>query len=155
MEETGLERWLATRGLGRQLEGWRAQRQRGDQFIELLLTTRERLRALYDTKLPRDQLRARKQEEFGRLKFEYWQLKARWNGYSGYDYWFDRALNNAYLVTAATYHGCLPAFKNLLIGEWRAPASTRSARIAKQSLLEPAAFESARWEEMGQHTTFV
>jgi predicted aminopeptidase len=114
VEEVGLERWLAARDLTRQLAGWRAQRERGDQFIELLLATRERLRDLYRTQLPREQLRARKQQEFGRLKFEYWQLKARWNGYSGYDYWFDRALNNAHLITAATYHGCLPAFKNLL-----------------------------------------
>jgi predicted aminopeptidase len=59
-------------------------------------------------------MRSRKQQEFGRLKFEYSQLKARWNGYKGYDYWFDRALNNAYLVSAATYHGCLPAFEAVL-----------------------------------------
>ncbi len=114
VEETGLERWLASRGLSRQLDGWREQSQRSDQFIQLLLATRERLRTLYRTPLSREQLRTRKQEEFGRLKFEYSQLKVRWKGYSGYDYWFDRALNNAYLVTAVTYHGCLPAFRNVL-----------------------------------------
>ena len=114
VEETGLERWLATRGNSKQLENWRAQRERGQQFIDLLLATRERLRLLYATQLDRPAMRARKQEEFGRLKFEYSQLRARWNGYSGYDYWFDRALGNAHLVTASTYHGCLPAFQRLL-----------------------------------------
>lgn len=59
-------------------------------------------------------MRERKQQEFGRLKFDYQQLKSSWNGYSGYDAWFDRALNNAYLVSAATYHGCLPGLQRLL-----------------------------------------
>ena len=93
---------------------WYAQRERGEQFIGLLLVTRERLRNLYASKLPADEMRDRKQAEFGRLKFEYSQLKAKWNGYAGYDRWFDRALNNAHLVSAATYHGCLPKFRELL-----------------------------------------
>jgi len=114
VEETGLERWLTSRGNSRQLDSWRAQRERGQQFIDLLLATRERLRLLYRSKLSAEEMRARKQEEFGRLKFEYSQLRARWKGYSGYDYWFDRALGNAHLVTASTYHGCLPAFQHLL-----------------------------------------
>ena len=114
VEEAGLERWLTSRGNSRQLENWRAQRERGQQFIDLLLATRERLRRLYRAKLPPHEMRARKQEEFGRLKFEYSQLRARWKGYSGYDYWFDRALGNAHLVTASTYHGCLPSFHRLL-----------------------------------------
>ncbi len=114
VEETGLERWLASTDRARELDGWRRQRERGEQFIALLLSTRERLRELYATQLPEQEMRDRKQQEFGRLKFEYSQLKAGWNGYKGYDYWFDRALNNSYLVSAATYHGCLPAFKGVL-----------------------------------------
>src|SRR5690606_23233861 len=64
--------------------------------------------------LPAQQMRARKQEEFGRLKFEYQQLKRSWGGYSSYDHWFDRALNNAHLVSAATYYGCVPGLQRLL-----------------------------------------
>jgi predicted aminopeptidase len=114
VEEVGLQRWLAATGRSKQLEAWQAQRDRGEQFINLLLATRERLRLLYQTQLVPPLMRARKQEEFGRLKFEYGQLKARWNGYSGYDSWFDRALSNAHLVSAATYHGCRPEFQRLL-----------------------------------------
>jgi predicted aminopeptidase len=114
VEETGLERWLAKNGRPQDLKSWQGQRRRNQQFIELLLGTRERLRALYASSLPRDAMRARKQEEFGRLKFEYGLLKASWNGYTGYDRWFDRALNNAQLISAATYHGCMPGLRRLL-----------------------------------------
>jgi len=138
VEEAGLERWLVSRGNSRQLDSWRAQRERGQQFIDLLLAARERLRILYRSKLPPEEMRARKQEEFGRLKFEYSELRARWNGYSGYDYWFDRALGNAHLISASTYHGCLPAFHRLLDamnGDLpRFYAEVR--RIAKQSRSE-------------------
>jgi predicted aminopeptidase len=114
VEEAGLERWLTLRGRVQEMRIWYAQRERGEQFIGLLLAARERLRNLYAEKLPDDVTRDRKQAEFGRLKFEYTQLKAKWNGYAGYDRWFDRALNNAHLVSAATYHGCLPKFRELL-----------------------------------------
>ena len=114
VEEAGLARWLEARGRVQEMRQWYTQRERTEVFIGLLLTARERLRNLYAEKLPEDEMRARKQEEFGRLKFEYWQQKQRWNGYAGYDRWFDRALNNAHLVSAATYHGCLPKLRELL-----------------------------------------
>jgi predicted aminopeptidase len=114
VEEAGLERWLEERGRIQEMRVWYTQRERGEQFIGLLLVARERLRNLYAEKLPPEITRERKQAEFGRLKFEYTELKAQWNGYAGYDRWFDRALNNAHLVSAATYHGCLPKFRELL-----------------------------------------
>jgi len=114
VEETGLERWLNLNGRAHDLPAWRLRRERNDQFIQLLLAARERLRLLYASGLPVAEMRHRKQQEFGRLKYDYQQLKASWNGYAGYDAWFDRALNNANLVSAATYHGCLPGFERLL-----------------------------------------
>lgn len=113
VEETGLKRWLQFTGRGELLASWQAQRGRSQDFVELLLQTRQRLQVLYEASLEPRQMRWRKLEEFGRLKFEYWQLRQRWNGYAGYDRWFDRALNNADLVTAATYHGCIPGFRRL------------------------------------------
>ncbi len=114
VEEEGLKRWLAARGRSDEMRAWYTQRERSEMFIGLLLATRERLRNLYAEDLPPEAMRDRKNAEFGRLKFEYSQLKQRWNGYAGYDRWFDRALNNAHLVSAATYHGCLPALRELL-----------------------------------------
>lgn len=114
VEEAGLERWLQHSGRAKDLESWGRQRQRNQEFIKLLLTARERLRGLYASKIPAAEMRARKQEEFGRLKFEYSKLRARWSGYSGYDRWFDGAINNAHLISAATYHGCAPGFRRVL-----------------------------------------
>ncbi len=114
VEEAGLERWLDERGRAQDLRAWRQQRERQQQFIDLLLGAREKLKRLYASQISADDMRARKAAIFGQLKFDYTQLRAQWNGYAGYDWWFDRALGNAHLVSAATYHGCLPGFQRLL-----------------------------------------
>jgi predicted aminopeptidase len=59
-------------------------------------------------------MRTAKEREFGRLKFEYSTLRARWGGYAGYDAWFDRALNNAHLAAVATYEKCVPGLEREL-----------------------------------------
>jgi len=114
VEEEGTRRWLESRGDSDALNAWRAAQRRSTQFSELLLSTRDRLRALYSGAAPSMDLYYKKQQEFGRLKFEYSQLKATWNGYAGYDAWFNRALSNADLVSAATYDSCVPALQKLL-----------------------------------------
>jgi predicted aminopeptidase len=114
VEEVGLERWLASRERSKDLALWRTQRKRHAEFVDLLLDAREELRELYKSGLPEEEMRAKKQYRFGKLKLEYSSLKKRWNGYSGYDRWFDRTLNNAHLVSAATYYGCVPAFEDIL-----------------------------------------
>jgi predicted aminopeptidase len=115
VEEAGLERWLAARQRGQELLVWREQRERQSEFISLLLKTRSKLRELYQSALPDDEKRSRKQYEFGELKLDYTQLKQQqWNGYSGYDRWFDRTLSNAHLVSAATYYGCVPGLQRVL-----------------------------------------
>jgi predicted aminopeptidase len=114
VEEAGLQRWLAARGRAEDLLVWQEQRQRNAQFIALLLQTREQLEALYRSNLPVAEMRDRKQYEFGLLKLRYSQLKKEWNGYRGYDSWFSRTLNNAHLVSAATYYGCVPGLKRVL-----------------------------------------
>jgi predicted aminopeptidase len=114
VEEAGLQRWLASRGRLQDLDAWNEHRQRNAQFIGLLLQTRERLAELYKTDLPEEEKRDRKQYEFGLLKLQYEQLKTQWNGYRGYDAWFSRTLNNAHLVSAATYYGCVPGLRRVL-----------------------------------------
>ena len=64
--------------------------------------------------MPDDEKRSRKQYEFGGLKLDYARLRQQWNGYSGYDRWFDRTLTNAHLVSAATYYGCVPGLQRVL-----------------------------------------
>lgn len=114
VEEAGLERWLAARQRTQDLVVWREQRERQSQFIALLLAARTKLSALYESALPDAEKRSRKQYEFGELKLDYARLRQQWNGYSGYDRWFDRTLTNAHLVSAATYYGCVPGLQRVL-----------------------------------------
>jgi predicted aminopeptidase len=115
VEEAGLERWLAARQRMQDLAAWQEQRERQSEFIALLLKARDELRTLYQSALPDDEKRNRKEYEFGELKLEYAQLKQRqWHGYGGYDRWFDRTLTNAHLVSAATYYGCVPGLQRVL-----------------------------------------
>lgn len=114
VEEAGLQRWLAARGRLKELDEWNDRRLRHAQFVGMLLQTRERLEALYESDLPDDEKRDRKQYEFGLLKLEYAEVKKSWNGYRGYDAWFNRTLNNAHLVSAATYYGCVPGLRRVL-----------------------------------------
>ncbi|MBC7984552.1 MAG: aminopeptidase, partial [Candidatus Obscuribacterales bacterium] len=85
VEEEGVTRWLLAHPSPKMLESWRSARERSKQFSQLLLDTRERLRGLYSSGLRDDELALRKPQEFGRMKFEYWQLKESWQGYAGYD----------------------------------------------------------------------
>jgi predicted aminopeptidase len=114
VEEAGIERWLAKQGRPEELAAWRVQRKRAAEFIGLLLRTREQLKELYASGLPPDRMRDLKQYRYGQLKLDYEALKRSWGGYSGYDWWFGRTLNNAHLVSAATYYGCLPELQRRL-----------------------------------------
>ena len=59
-------------------------------------------------------MRERKLAAFAALEDSYAGLRASWNGYHGYDAWFDLELNNARLVPVATYHRLVPAFRALM-----------------------------------------
>ena len=80
------------------------------------------LERLYESGADATTLRVEKQREFGRLKFEYTLLRARWGGYSGYDGWFERTLNNAHLAAVATYHDCVPGLQRELADAGSLPA---------------------------------
>lgn len=115
VEDAGIARWLEQRGRPAELVQWREQKQREAEIGGLLLETRQRLRDLYAISgLPPVEMRHRKNVLFGDLKFRYWQLKRRWNGYRGYDRFFDQALNNAHLVSVATYRACVPQLQREL-----------------------------------------
>ena len=72
------------------------------------------MKTIYDSQQPDDAKRKAKSETIGRLRRDYQEMKTRWGGYSGYDQWFSKPLNNAQLNTVATYHDLVPAFQRLL-----------------------------------------
>jgi predicted aminopeptidase len=113
VEEVGVVRWLEGQDAQR-LEQWQRSQQREQQFIELLLETRKQLQVLFDQVWTPEQMQQRKAALYQSLRNRYQSLKKTWAGYSGFDGWFDRDLNNAHLVSIATYREWLPAFKRLL-----------------------------------------
>lgn len=114
VETTGLQRWLMAQNRLNDWQRWQAQQQRAAQFYELLLGTRDRLRTWYASGASRQELLDGKQQRLGELKFEYSLLKQSWQGYAGYDQWFDRALSNADFIAIATYRRCVPSLQKLL-----------------------------------------
>jgi predicted aminopeptidase len=114
VEREGVRRWLCARGSEEELGRFDAELDREAGFAALLRAARERLRRLYASGLPPAQMAAEKQREFGRLKFEYAQLRARSGGYAAYEAWFARTLNNAHLASVATYHDCVPGLEREL-----------------------------------------
>ncbi len=126
--QEGARRWLKANGNTNLLDKYETALARDNQFVHLILSTREKLEQIYgDTldndgkvkaaktpPLPPGQLKEQKQRVFAELRANYEALKASWGGYQGYDEWFSRELNNAQLNTIANYYDYLPSFKRLL-----------------------------------------
>ncbi len=113
VEMAGVERWLSESGRAQRIEPWRRQRARRSEFIDLLTESRQRLSAVYAAGGDTAELDAAKQAELQRLNQAYSELKSSWGGYSGYDGWFARPVNNARLAGVGTYTQWVGAFAEL------------------------------------------
>jgi predicted aminopeptidase len=114
VELEGIRRWLDTHGTAEEWQKYQEHQGRAAMFHRLLLTTRERLAALYARDLDPAAKRAAKAGIFAETTQAYAALKAGWHSYAGYDQWMARGLNNARLASLATYHDLVPAFQGLL-----------------------------------------
>jgi predicted aminopeptidase len=120
--DEGIRRWLLQQGGAGEIVVHEAAMARQQEFAALLRDARGRLAQLYASVLPADAMRSEKQREFGRLEFQYQQLRAGWGGHAGYDSWFARALNNAHLAAVATYEDCVPGLRRTLQAAGSLPA---------------------------------
>jgi predicted aminopeptidase len=111
VEEVGTERYLSRHATPAELDRYRARRDRRAQFGELIAAQQARLRTVYASGAPPEQLRIHKERAFAALQREYEALKASWNGKTDYDAWFAQPLNNATLASVATYTRWLPALR--------------------------------------------
>lgn len=120
VEREGLRQWRAARGEATPATDDR-QRQ---QFVALVLASRERLRRLYASDLPAQAMRSAKQAEFERLRRDYRALRQReWGGRGRFDTWIEAPLNNAKLLPFGLYDQWVPAFAALFAqaaGDWPA-----------------------------------
>lgn len=114
VEEAGIERWLDSRSDPEALAGYRQRKSRERAFNRLLWQTREELIAVYASDEDDEAKRQGKREAFESLHERYDALRASWQGYPGYDAWFEDQMNNARLVPVSTYQRLVPAFRALL-----------------------------------------
>jgi predicted aminopeptidase len=114
VEEVGVRRWLLASGREALLPAWEVGRARSREFEALLATVRERLAAVYASDEPEAVKRELKALAFEGLKAAYRDLRAGWDGWPGYDRWFEEPLNNARLIPSATYRALVPALTGLL-----------------------------------------
>ncbi|HET7624044.1 MAG TPA: aminopeptidase [Verrucomicrobiae bacterium] len=126
--QEGARRWLRAHGKTNQLAAYEISLRRNTQFVHLIMSTRARLEKIYgDTHDANGKVKAAKhppaspaklEEEkknvFDDLRRQYGDLKNKWGGDAGYDYWFSKALNNAQLNTIANYYDYVPGFEQLL-----------------------------------------
>ncbi len=121
VEQEGTRQWRAARGLPPESVSQSARR---DQFTRLVLDTRERLKALYRQPLSAEVMRARKAEEFERMRRDYRALRdEQWAGDKRFDAWINSPMNNAKLLPFGLYDQWVPAFETLFRqenGDWQA-----------------------------------
>lgn len=114
VEAEGVKRWLARHGQAPAAVAMEEQERR-QTFVALLLQTRRELEVLYASGKSIEVMRAEKQAVFAELRQRYQFLRDEtWQGYGGFDRWFERSLNNARLAAVATYHNRKPSFLALL-----------------------------------------
>jgi predicted aminopeptidase len=122
VEEEGTRQWRAARGLPPETAS--SETQRRDQLTQLVLNTRERLKALYAEPLTPDVMRQRKTAEFERLRSEYRQMRdSQWGGDKRFDAWVYAPMNNARLLPIGLYDQWVPSFEALfkqVNGDWPA-----------------------------------
>jgi predicted aminopeptidase len=119
VEHEGVQRWLDNLDVAPQARKQLAadistQAMRQAQFVALVQATVADLNVLYAEPLTETQKRLAKQQRLSQLRQDYASLKNQWQGYTGYDAWFARDLNNAQLGTVVTYNKLVPAFTAML-----------------------------------------
>jgi len=113
----GVRRWLRSTGNAGASEKYEEELKREREFSQLVMGARRRLEAIYSQSGTNSPLRDQKQAVLDQLRRDYQTLKARWGGYTGYDHWFAKPINNAQLNTVATYFELVPAFDRLLAAQ--------------------------------------
>jgi predicted aminopeptidase len=119
VERIGVRRWLARHAGDEAKRQYAEQDARRDDFRALTTRLRDRLNALYTSAASDADKRDVKATLMRELRADYATMKAgRWNGFAGYDGWFDRA-NNASFGVLAAYNELVPQFEHMYEREGR------------------------------------
>jgi predicted aminopeptidase len=111
--EEGVRRWLKHEGRQADLKKYEARLVRRAEFYDRIDSTREELEKLYASGAAPEEMRKKKAALFGDLRDRFRELRRKWGG-RGLEGWLTRDINNADLVSLATYQEQVPAFHRLL-----------------------------------------
>ena len=114
VERAGVRRWLEANGKSDVLAHYSRHSNRQADFLALIDWAREQLNAVYETGNEAAVMRRAKAKVLDELRVRYARLRPRWQGFRGYDAWFETDLNNAKLASVATYFHWVPALERLL-----------------------------------------
>ena len=113
VEKIGTGRWLSEHAGPDARASYARSEARRIDFRDLTLRYRTEFAALYAGGASDAAKREGKAALLARLRADYAAMKAtRWNGYDGYDGWFERA-NNAAFGVLGSYTDLVPAFERL------------------------------------------
>lgn len=113
VEQEGLSRWMNARGQPQEYKKYLQDRKRYAAFVHMILKARNRLEKLYASKRSPGEKRLGKKHILRGLQQHYRHFRHKWH-YSGYDKWMFSGVNNAKIISIATYHDLVPAFRAVL-----------------------------------------
>ncbi len=142
VEQEGMRRWMIKRQTPEAYSDYIKRYNRYLQFVKLVMRYRKELEAVYTRKLSPKDMRKIKALTIEHLRKAYQKLKKEWDGYAGYDNWFNRPVNNAQINTVSTYHELVPGFLHLL--QTTNENLQRFYRRCKQLAQEPMAERNHR-----------
>lgn len=117
VEEEGIHRWMTKSGKTKQYKEHLIDKRRDAELNQLLQSTRDKLKTLYDTNINTEGKRSSKKQIFSQMQNDYQQLKKSWGGHSAFDKWMSQDLNNSHLLLISTYHELVPVFRAMLSKE--------------------------------------
>jgi len=113
VELEGVAVWLKSNGNAATAAEYHLFLGRQEDFIDLVMRTREQLQALYGNEATAEEKRREKPILLAAMRAAYENLRRSWGGYDGYDAWFAGGLNNAKLAAVSTYRDYVPLFRQL------------------------------------------
>lgn len=111
--EAGVIQWLSAQK-PELLPRYQRYLTRKSAFNALLANTAQQLRNHYRKEQPKIELQAGKDAILKDLRQDYETLKASWNGYTGFDNWFKKPVNNSRLALVSVYRDLIPDFDRWL-----------------------------------------
>ncbi|MGB7431195.1 MAG: aminopeptidase [Ahrensia sp.] len=116
VEIEGTKAWLRARAGPDAVARYENSLQRRNDFGELVGNARASLNKIFVSNLPDEEKRAAKAAAIEQLRADYRVMRnTRWNGFSGYDNWFDEPINNAKLALVGVYGDLVGDFRHLFV----------------------------------------